>query len=294
MIRGGIALLLCCVLVGMCGCGGGAYIAKSYASQADELAVEAQVAFGQGKLQKGRDLLKMSLNYNRGTDRIVAVAQNLNDLGVLTMSAGDFITAKRYLEEALSLYESSADKAGILSAQLNLASLEVRGGDEKTALEQLKSIAQEAERSNLPAIAGSAHNQIAQSLAREKKYEEALSLFQKALELHYRAKAQMQAGISLHNLADVEIALGLYSQAREHLEKAIAIDKQKELWPSLGEDLFLTGRAWEGLKDSTQAARLYERAFYVYRFVGNPQSMDAAREAIKRVGGQAPLADRKD
>ncbi len=254
------------------------------------MAVEAQTAFGQGKIQKGINLLRMSLNYNRGIDRIPAVAENLNDLGVLTMSMGDNAAAKRYLEEALGIYEGIGDKVGIHSTRLNLASLKVRQGDKASAMGDLKTIVQEAERSNLPAIAGSANNEIAQSLVREKKYKEAQVLFEKALSLHQRAKAVIQQSMSLHNLGDVEIELGLYAKAKDHLEQAIGIDKQRELWPSLGDDLFLLGRMWEGLKDHAKAALHYERAFYVYRFVGNPEKMDAARDAIKRSGGQEPSA----
>ncbi len=247
---------------------------------ADATAIEAQSAFAQGNTAQAIDLLKMSLNHNRGTDRLPAVAQNLNDLGVMRMSARDRVGAQQCLDEALSLFQRLGDERGALSARLNLVGLQCDAAN-PAVVKELEAITQDAQKLGLPGIAGSAQNQLGQGAAREKKYAQALEFFGKALDLHRSLKSSLGETSCLHNIADVEISLGRYAQAKGHLEKAIAIDKANGFWTFLGDDLFLMGRFLAALKDAPGARQHYERAFDVYRFAGNAAKMDAARAAMQ-------------
>ncbi len=257
-------------------------------ADADTIALEAQKAFHQGRLQQGINLLRTSLSYNRGTDRLEATAQNLNDLGVLSISAGEYAAADRYLQEALTLYTRLGDKAGCLDARLNLASLKNLQGPDESLFAEFKGIEKAANKGGFQGIEASAQDQMGQWMAREKKWKEAKAFFESAVKHHRGAKSQAGEAVALHNLADVEMQLGLFSDASGHCKLAIAIDKAQQWWPALGDDLFLMGRAHEALKQTNIALGFFERAFYVFKYTANPEKMDAAREGILRSGGESP------
>lgn len=269
------------------GCGGRAYVAPP-GFDADSLAVDAQTAFGKGNVGQGIDLLTTSLNTNRGMDRLPAVAQNLNDLGVMTMTKGDYPQAQRYLEEAQELYGRLGDKQGMVSAKLNLISLRIKEGKVTSVMEELTPILDQAREAGAAGVEASIHNEMGRTLAQEKKFEEAVSHFEKAIELHRRRKSAQGESAGLHNLADVQLNLSKPEKAKELLDQAIAIDKDNQMWPSLGDDLYLQGAALEAMGDRGSALHLYERSFYVFRYTSAPRRMDAARDAITKLGGTPP------
>ncbi len=285
-----VVVLLAAGWIACCGCGS-VPVNKSPVIDADEIALEAQNAFRQGRVQQGIDLLRTSVDFNRGTDRLPAVAQNLNDLGVMSMVAGDSAAAQRCLQEAFDLYRQMGDPVGQLSVRLNLANLKNRDGTNPAVEKDLRDILAEADALHQQALMASAYNQLAQCLAQQKKYEEAHVLLEKTLPLYRKTGSFFEESICCHNLADMEFKLQRYDEAEQHLTKAIAIDKENQLWQALGDDLFLMGCVREGMQNKEAALNHYERAFYVYRYTSNARGMDTANDAIKRLGGQSPSTD---
>ncbi len=284
------AVLALCIVLSLAGCGLPRFSTKP-GFDADALAVEAQNSFAHGHVQHGIDLLRICLRYNRGTDRQAAAAQNLNDLAVMLIASKDYAGAKRYLEEALESYKFLKDKKGELTARLNIISISLRQGDRQTLLPELEQLKKEAQQAGLGSVEASTRNEIAHAYVEQGKFDDARREFENAMGLYRRESFKPGEATCLHNLADVEIRLGKTGEAKRHLEEAIKIDKEKELWPSLGDDLYLMAHALEAEGNKEAARNFYERSFYVYRYTSNPAQMDVVRKALTNLGGATLDAD---
>jgi tetratricopeptide (TPR) repeat protein len=236
-------------------------------------------------------LLKLSLDFNRGTDKLPEAAQNLNDLGVMSLAMGDTAVARRYLSESLRIYSNVGNASGALSARVNLASADVHEGKGLEGRRALEDIALEAGRKGLTAVAASAYHQIGKSLVRDNELEQARGHFEKAIGLHRTAQSPSGESNGLYQLAALELKLKRFEQAETHVEQAIRLDKAHEYWPALADDLFLLGKILEGMKRNDNALEYYERAFYVYRYSGMTSEADVARAAVQLLGGEVHIPE---
>jgi tetratricopeptide (TPR) repeat protein len=96
------------------------------------------IAYGTaGDWPTAREYVERGMEYAQSTGQSADVANPLRSLGQLCLWEGDWDSASRYLHEALSLAESAGDRSQSEGAQYDLAQLDLLQGDPKSALARL-------------------------------------------------------------------------------------------------------------------------------------------------------------
>lgn len=144
-------------------------------------------------------------------------------LASLRMRQNNADEALQYLAPALVFYQQSGYRSETRSCLILLARANRQKGDYDAAYranEQLLSLGQQL---NDQSQIARSHSEIAQILALQEKYTEAINHIDQAYSFYSTQGIQRSIGYNLYNKADVLWRLGRYSEAQPLLDKAAAI-----------------------------------------------------------------------
>jgi tetratricopeptide (TPR) repeat protein len=185
----------------------------------------ANLLYESGDLDRAEAAVRTAVRLQRAHRRGGATAPNLYLLGAILYTRGEFSAAKRYFEQARRHAEAGADHAGVAKALNGLAGCARAVGDYPLAV-KLQRQALELHES-----LGNVHqqalllNDIGVMLHTLHRYGEARETLQRGLALAAAHGLDTAREYCLFTLGMTEIELQQFDEARLHLEESLEIDR---------------------------------------------------------------------
>jgi predicted ATPase len=228
-------------------------------------------------LTEGRDRLETILCL-AGVDRSNERARVLHFLGALATAQGDYPTAKRFLEQSLSLYEELADESGI-AASLNALAVSARDRSDYSSAQSNfeRSLACWRMLSDRLAIARCLHN-LANVVRVRGDYPRARSALREATDIFEELGDRSGAAWSVNQLGDIAREEGDVAAARGLYQRALSAFREAgDLWGSARSLTDLAYIEWaQGNHSAAHAA--YREALEIFAGLGHRRGMARALE----------------
>ncbi|HET9049605.1 MAG TPA: tetratricopeptide repeat protein [Chiayiivirga sp.] len=188
-------------------------------TEPDTVVDEARARLAAGQLQEAINLLQTAVDSSDGTQP-KRLARQLATLGAALDQAGAVAEAIAVQHQALALYESLDDAAGISAVTSNLGNSLTALGDKATALRYFQDALALKQRHGIRRGVGTIYNNLAKAAEDEGKLDEARATLEKALAAFAEENDPAGAGLAHGNLAQVLARLGHYPEAQTHIGKA--------------------------------------------------------------------------
>jgi tetratricopeptide (TPR) repeat protein len=201
--------------------------AESVAPQSDTVVAEARKRLAAGQLQEAITLLQTAVQSDDGSDP-KRLARQLATLGVALDQSGAVGEAIALQHQALALYESLGDAAGISAVTSNLGNSLAALGDTVTAMRYLQDALALKQRHGIQRGIGTIYNNLAQAAEGQGKLDEARSTLENALAAFAEEDDPSGASIAHGNLAQVLAKLGRFDEAQAQVAKAEALARSVE------------------------------------------------------------------
>jgi tetratricopeptide (TPR) repeat protein len=231
---------------------------------------------GRGEAQRAYE---RSLALYRAAGKRSKVAMVLGDLARMNWYAGDYEEASRNLKESAAIYRELDDPGGLSAATWLLGyarAVEGRLEDSERLARESLAFAQEL---GDPLMTSNRLTGVAWALMWKGRYADSLRLLEERVTIH-RDIGFAEDYIGLHLVGRVELDLGHYGRAREHLREALGIARDKDA-------LFGKGNAWLGLgrlalRDGilAEATRLLLDSIAAYETLGHRDLAEMVRCAL--------------
>ena len=165
------------------------------------------------QFQRSRDL------YRRGEDRL-GIGYTTRTLGLLSFLSGDFNESINYLEEALKAYNIDIGTASVLEVR---GRVHIERGEYAAALEDLESALKLYTKIGNPKEAARAIGLIGKAYDRQGLSNRARDYYNQALKAFTHHQDRVNQSAVYYALGKMEMKLGEYDAASEHLRQSIAV-----------------------------------------------------------------------
>ncbi|MCB1568982.1 MAG: tetratricopeptide repeat protein, partial [Xanthomonadales bacterium] len=186
---------------------------------ADTVVDEARARLAAGQLQEAISLLQTAVQSDDGSEP-KRLARQLATLGAALDQAGAVAEAIAVQHQALALYESLDDAAGVSAVTSNLGNSLTALGDKATAMRYFQDALALKQRHGIRRGVGTIYNNLGKAAEDEGKLDEARATLEKALAAFADENDPAGAGLAHGNLAQVLARLGQYPEAQTHIAKA--------------------------------------------------------------------------
>jgi tetratricopeptide (TPR) repeat protein len=161
------------------------------------------------------------------TDSAIS-AKALAGLGQNAFKSGEFIKAKKYLDEAVSLCIENRDESILSFAHLWLGAVAAIEGEAERAETELLRAVSMAHMAKDFSTEGRARNILGENARLNGKYSEAISHYQQALTIYQSIDQKFGMTMVIHNLGHVRTMMGDTETALKHYDESLrmAIDIQ--------------------------------------------------------------------
>lgn len=191
-------------------------------TETDTAIEEAHKRLAAGQLPDAIALLQGAIASNDGSQP-KRLARQLATLGVVLDQAGAVGEAIAVQHQALALYESLDDAAGISAVTINLGNSLTALGERATAQRYFKDALALKQREGIQRGVGTIYNNLARAAEDEGRLDEARSLLERALQAFETEDDPAGTSLAHGNLAQVLAKLGQFDEARSHIASAEAL-----------------------------------------------------------------------
>jgi predicted ATPase len=212
--------------------------------------------------------------------------------GVMAWQQGDYATARRFHEEALSILRAQDDRFGIARSLINLGTVDFDQGDYEAAKARFEEgLAIRRDGGSERGVAAVLHNLGAVAKARGDP-EHAWAQFQESLALYRLAKDQWGIAISLSNLGGIACERGNLSVAQAMFVESLALRQELGDRRGIAESLDGLAVVASASHRHDRAARLWGAAERLREELGVPLSpYDRRDHAASVAAARAAMAD---
>lgn len=222
---------------------------SSSVEQSDDPVLDgARRRIDSGDLHEAVVMLQDALQEDDGTD-LHRKARRLGTLGVALSQAGAAGEAIPVQHQALALYESLADPAGISAVTLNLGNSLAEVGDNASALRHFEAALALKRQHGIERGVGAIYNNIADLVEADGDFEQARHALEQALDAYVLEQNATGESLARANLARVLAQLGQPEAAQEQIQAAESLarsnNSQRALRSTLAANAFVL---MEGLR----------------------------------------------
>ncbi|MEB3965080.1 AAA family ATPase [Streptomyces kunmingensis] len=223
---------------------------------------------------------------SRAVDDIPILRQVLNDLGLISVSLGDFEGAIAHYEKALVLARRLGHRSGEIATSLNAALAHVRLGRTDQALHCAETVLDAiGELDDDGALAYALYVK-GVALSGAERHEEALAALTGALQACDRAGDEGRRVHVCHRLSDTLRCLGRLAEAGSMARRAIILARRRGDQRSEAQALLVCGRVSVDRGDP-EGARVYgEQALALFERLSLPERREAEL-LVEAVGGSS-------
>ena len=260
--------LLCCLALG---CGGTSKLVdmREDAVKRNE---DGYKYYRESKWGQAQAKFNEALKLNRLIDHPEGMAANLNNLGAIALEQGKLADAEKYYRDALLMEEEGGNGRGIGEALNNLGVVYMKLGrwnEADTLFQQALGYARSLPpRCSLLPLTLSHLGDVARH---RKDYQQALTLYQQALDLDTAARNRDGQAVRWGRLGRTYLDMGDYASAKQHLVKALdmfrCLQRTNGIVNTL--DALVTMSLAQG--DRTQAELYAQRLVKIYQARNQPQ-----------------------
>lgn len=230
----------------------------------DPAVIDARRRIESGDLQGAVVLLQDVLQEDDGSD-IHRKARRLGTLGVALSQAGAAAEAIPVQHQALALYESLADPAGISAVTLNLGNSLSQVGDNAAALRHFEAALALKRQHGIERGVGAIYNNIAELVEADGDLDQAQHAFEQALAAYAREQNANGESLARANLARVLAQRGEFEPAQAQIQAAESLaranDSHRALRSTLAANAFvLMQRLRQDAVVPAQRALILQRA----------------------------------
>ncbi|MBL6446145.1 tetratricopeptide repeat protein [Fulvivirga sp. 29W222] len=194
------------------------------------------------------------------------IALTLDNIGVVFMETANYEYAKKFYQKTKSIYRTSKKPNHLLLANLNLGICHLAASppnyDSALMYFQSALTLTEALTENQSYYLNRIHTQLGTMYYRADQYREAIDHYQTSLR-YINVNQLKQQAIGFANIGEVYMEQGLYKEAEEWLNKALALSGQIEDIQSVGGVLNILGRLHQLQGDYETGVQYLERAINV-------------------------------
>jgi adenylate cyclase len=249
--------------------------ARKYATQAKEIATEANYGYGVGYALKNIGLAyyvqgnypEVLVNWNESLKVFTEIgdklgeANILNNIGAVYYDRGDYVKALDNYLKSLELSENLGDTVRIATALMNIGAVYQNNPTTyDKALEKFEQALQMFERTGNMEGIGSASGNIGQLLIKSDKFDEALKSFQQSLSAYQKLGMSHNLPFTLSYIGLAHSSKGNHSLGIKYQKEAIGIASQYGYKLELVRALTALAGTYELSGDHTQAIESYRHA----------------------------------
>ncbi len=260
--------LLCCLALG---CGGTSKLVDMR-EEAVKQNENGYQYYRESKWGQAQAKFNEALKLNRLIDHPEGMAANLNNLGAIALEQGKLADAEKYYRDALRMAEEAGNGRGIGESLNNLGVVYMKLGrwnEADTLFQQALGYAR-----SLPphcSLLPLTLTHLGDVARHRKDYQQALNLYQQALDLDTAARNQEGQAVRWGRLGRTYMDMGDYASARQYLVKALdmfrGLQRTNGIVNTL--DALVTLSLAQG--DRTQAELYAQRLVKIYQARNQPQ-----------------------
>lgn len=243
----------------------------------------------QGFYAEAEEMLTAAVEAARAEGHLVGLAGSLNNLGVCRMVSGDLVSARRCVNEASHIFDSTGELFGVHSCLHNLASCELKDGNLAAALDIYHSALRMAPSEGESFREAGTLRRIAEVLRRQGRNDEAMVHCRDAIWIHQIIDDPQGYGDALVELAMIYREVGDSESAHAYAMKSLAVTEAAHDVDSAAIAAGLiaavaldSGRCTEALRYGRQAVARYQR---LRDACGEADAWDVVAGAIESTGG---------
>ncbi len=260
--------LLCCLALG---CGGPSKLVdmREDAVKQNE---DGYKYYRESKWGQAQAKFNEALKLNRLIDHPEGMAANLNNLGAIALEQGKLADAEKYYRDALTMEQEAGNGRGIGEALNNLGVVYTKLGrwnEADTLFQQALGYAR-----SLPPhcpLLPLTLTHLGDVARHRKDYQQALNLYQQALDLDTAARSREGQAVRWGRLGRTYMDMGDYASAKQFLVKALdmfrCLQRTNGIVNTL--DALVTMSLAQG--DRTQAELYAQRLVKIYQARNQPQ-----------------------
>ncbi|MDD3579596.1 MAG: tetratricopeptide repeat protein [Desulfobacca sp.] len=177
--------------------------------------------YARGNLELAREKFAQALRLNRLIDHVPGIAANLNNLGAIYQEQGQYSQAEDCYQEALKLNRQQDDTAGIIETLNNLGTVWQTQGKLRQARAAYTEAQTQAQQPGLEPLLALTLTHCGDLARQEQRDDEALKLYQQALQLNIAHQAAQGRAVSLERLGRIHLDLGNFVQSEQDLKTAL-------------------------------------------------------------------------
>jgi len=221
--------------------------------------LKGQQHYRLGEVDQAEEFIKKALDLNKKTDQQLAVGRCLNLLGLIEDVRGNFSQAREYKNDAIKLFEDIEHRQSqwwIGNITLNLAISADLQGD----------------------------------------YQDAVGLYQNAMEIMEEISDQDWKRTCLINLSASKVGLGEHQQAEEYLQQVLELTGTSE-WLGLSLTYYFLAESYLGQNQDKKALTAAQKALALAQESGAQEHLGAAWRVMGKVAsetGKSVKIDEKD
>ena len=222
-------------------------------------------------------------------DHLEGVANSLNSAANVLYQQGDFDGAVNIFNEAAQTYAIAGNDRGVVRATVNKSAALIALGRLKQATEALDRADDKAwvEQLLIPLRLKTR----ALLLIERKKYEDAHPLLISALAA-VPSDTSIQAANILYTLGHLELLNGQAPPAMDHLNRALAIDRDAGAYPNIAKDLEALGNCNAVMNRYTESVAAYKRSIKIFALLIMPDQVERVMVRLESVAEKANVDTR--
>jgi non-specific serine/threonine protein kinase len=240
-----------------------------------------------GYLEEGRQRLSAFLARPEASAPTAERAELLCESAWLATYQSDIQAAKPLLEESLKIFRQlhPVGMRGEVDVLINLASIEIDGGDARIAVEHTQKALEFSERIDYPGGVSGAHHLMGVALGQLGDYEQAWKHFESSLLVDRTIGRPVHINL-LQNMGELAVRKGEYEKGKAYLEESLQLAiEAKQKW-DIGANLGTQGWAALCLGEFGQARQLLKESLQVRQEIGDQGGIAWCLEKLAEVAAR--------
>lgn len=233
--------------------------------------------FARGLFEQAREAFKIAFHAAVRLEDESQLARNWLWWGQACLEQGDPDEARKWLQQALDLYDALEDGVGSADAEYELARLEIEQSQLEDAERRLNRITVLRQTQNDERGIALALYRFAKLRHRQKDNETARSLALEAAEMQQRLGDHLGQCRTLRLLVPILIELGNYEKSHQFAQHAMALAKELDDLCEIAMTKRSLASIYRRLGRLDEANRLAEESFAILEKMGDRQAMTAVR-----------------
>lgn len=225
---------------------------------ANNLNILGIVELTKGNYLQSVTYLFEGLEMNRKINNLKDISTNLNNIGEVYRLQKNYKEALRYYDEALKINEKIGYREGVAIILNNLGEIYTEQGKYEEALTYLFQSLKICEEINNESRAALRLNNIGEVYAKQQKYPEALESFAKAIKLSEKFNDKLHIAREYCNIAHIYLQTNDFKKSLDYAQQALTVSKQINAKKEIAESLRTFSEIHKKAKDYNNALTYYQ------------------------------------